>query len=107
MFHSPLSSPVPSQPLDEAQNRLRARDGATTSTARVELTEKARAIMVIDLSGKNAVVSGSTSGIGFAIARGLAAAGAGVVVSGRSQKSVDAALSRLAAALPNAISRVR
>jgi NAD(P)-dependent dehydrogenase (short-subunit alcohol dehydrogenase family) len=55
--------------------------------------------MIIDLSGKRAVVSGSTSGIGFAIAQGLAAAGAAVVINGRSQKSVDSALSRLAAAL--------
>ncbi len=58
--------------------------------------------MIIDLSGKNAVVSGSTSGIGFAIAQGLAAAGAAVVLNGRSQKSVDTALSRLAATLPHA-----
>src|SRR5712671_1102920 len=60
------------------------------------------AFMIIDLSGKNAVVSGSTSGIGFAIAQGLAAAGAAVVLNGRSQKSVDTALSRLAATLPHA-----
>jgi NAD(P)-dependent dehydrogenase (short-subunit alcohol dehydrogenase family) len=58
--------------------------------------------MIIDLSGKNAVVSGSTSGIGFAIAQGLAAAGAAVVLNGRSQKSVDTALSRLAATAPHA-----
>jgi len=58
--------------------------------------------MIIDLSGKNAVVSGSTLGIGFAIAQGLAAAGAAVVLNGRSQKSVDTALSRLAATAPHA-----
>jgi NAD(P)-dependent dehydrogenase (short-subunit alcohol dehydrogenase family) len=32
--------------------------------------------MIIDLEGKQALVSGSTAGIGYAIAKGLAAAGA-------------------------------
>jgi NAD(P)-dependent dehydrogenase (short-subunit alcohol dehydrogenase family) len=58
--------------------------------------------MIIDLSGKQAVVTGSTSGIGFAIARGLAEAGAAVVVNGRSQKNVDAAVRRLREAVPAA-----
>lgn len=52
--------------------------------------------MKIDLSGKTAVVTGSTAGIGLAIAEGLANAGAEVVVNGRSQAAVDAAVSRLA-----------
>src|SRR5260221_8670011 len=56
--------------------------------------------MIIDLSGKHAIVSGSTSGIGFAIAQGLAASGATVVINGRSQKNVDASMSRLAGILP-------
>ena len=51
--------------------------------------------MKIDLSGKRAVVTGSTVGIGFAIASGLAEAGAAVVINGRSQKSVDVAKERL------------
>ncbi len=58
--------------------------------------------MIIDLTGKHAIVTGSTSGIGFAIARGLAESGAAVVINGRSQKSVDAALLRLAQQLPQA-----
>ena len=45
--------------------------------------------MKIDLSGKTALVTGSTVGIGFAIAKGLAAAGAEVVINGRSQARVD------------------
>ena len=45
--------------------------------------------MNIDLSGKTALVTGSTQGIGLAIARGLAQAGARVVVNGRSQSRVD------------------
>ena len=48
--------------------------------------------MHIDLSNKTAVVSGSTAGIGFAIARGLAESGATVIVSGRGQTAVDAAI---------------
>jgi NAD(P)-dependent dehydrogenase (short-subunit alcohol dehydrogenase family) len=51
--------------------------------------------MKIDLSGKTAIVSGSTAGIGHAIARGLAGAGARVVVNGRSQKTVGPAVDRL------------
>ena len=58
--------------------------------------------MIIDLSGKQAVVTGSTSGIGFAITRGLAEAGAAVVVNGRSRKNVDAAVRRLREAVPAA-----
>jgi NAD(P)-dependent dehydrogenase (short-subunit alcohol dehydrogenase family) len=52
--------------------------------------------MKIDLSGKTALVSGSTAGIGYAIAKGLAAAGSEVVVNGRSQARVDGAVARLA-----------
>lgn len=48
--------------------------------------------MKIDLSGKSAVVTGSTGGIGLAIATGLAKAGASVTVVGRAQERVDAAL---------------
>jgi len=48
--------------------------------------------MNLGLQGKVAVVSGSTAGIGFAIAAALAAEGAKVVVNGRTQPRVDAAL---------------
>jgi len=51
--------------------------------------------MIIDLSGKTAIVTGSTGGIGLAIARGLAKAGARVTIVGRDQERVDAALSQL------------
>jgi NAD(P)-dependent dehydrogenase (short-subunit alcohol dehydrogenase family) len=51
--------------------------------------------MNIDLSGKRAIVTGSTAGIGFAIARGLAESGAEVVVNGRSEGSVEAAKKKL------------
>src|SRR6202048_328928 len=56
--------------------------------------------MKIDLSGKTALVTGSTSGIGHAIARGLAAAGADVAVNGRTAAKVDAAVAAIAKAVP-------
>jgi NAD(P)-dependent dehydrogenase (short-subunit alcohol dehydrogenase family) len=58
--------------------------------------------MKIDLSGKTALVTGSTSGIGHATAKGLAAAGATVVVNGRAQGKVDAAVAVIAKAVPGA-----
>lgn len=53
--------------------------------------------MIIDLSGKTALVTGSTEGIGRAIAKGLAASGAEVILNGRRQEKVDAAVAKLAA----------
>ncbi len=47
------------------------------------------------LSGKTAVVTGGTRGLGLAIATAFARAGADVVVASRSQKSVDEAVRRL------------
>jgi NAD(P)-dependent dehydrogenase (short-subunit alcohol dehydrogenase family) len=51
--------------------------------------------MNLGLGGKLAVVTGSTMGIGFAIAATLAEEGARVVVNGRTQARVDAAVERL------------
>ncbi|WP_433607881.1 SDR family NAD(P)-dependent oxidoreductase [Dactylosporangium sp. CA-139114] len=51
--------------------------------------------MEIDLTGRTALVTGSTRGIGAAIAAGLARAGARVGVNGRGDESVAAALDRL------------
>jgi NAD(P)-dependent dehydrogenase (short-subunit alcohol dehydrogenase family) len=51
--------------------------------------------MDLGLKGKSAVVSGSTAGIGFAIAAALAAEGARVVVNGRTEARVATALQNL------------
>ena len=61
--------------------------------------------MKIDLSGKTALVTGSTAGIGHAIAKGLAATGAAVMVNGRTQAKVDAAVAAINKAVPG--SKVR
>lgn len=58
--------------------------------------------MEIRLDGKKAVISGSTAGIGYAIAEGLARAGAAVVISGRTEARVRSALRRLRDKVPNA-----
>ena len=51
--------------------------------------------MQIDLKGKRAIITGSSAGIGLAIAQGLAEAGAEVVVNGRSREKVQAAAARI------------
>jgi NAD(P)-dependent dehydrogenase (short-subunit alcohol dehydrogenase family) len=53
---------------------------------------------LFDLSGKVAIVTGSTKGIGRAMAQGLAVAGASVVVSSRKQDLCDRAAQEIAVA---------
>ena len=53
---------------------------------------------LFDLSGKTALITGSSQGIGFALAKGLAEAGAAVVINGRDRAKVDAAAEKLEAA---------
>src|SRR5436305_10626703 len=50
---------------------------------------------LFDLTGKTAVVIGGTSGIGLAMAIGLAEAGADVVATSRRQEQVDEAASQI------------
>jgi NAD(P)-dependent dehydrogenase (short-subunit alcohol dehydrogenase family) len=64
-------------------------------------------VMRIDLSGRTAIVTGSTAGIGFAIAKGLAEAGAVVVVNGRSEAVVDDAVRRLGETVSGTVIRGR
>ena len=58
--------------------------------------------MNLGLSGKTAVVSGSTAGIGFAIAAALAAEGAKVIVNGRAEARVSAAVAQIRQRVKNA-----
>ena len=53
--------------------------------------------MDLGLSGKNAVITGSTRGIGRAIAKLLAAEGASIAICSRNQEEVDTAVSELGA----------
>jgi NAD(P)-dependent dehydrogenase (short-subunit alcohol dehydrogenase family) len=58
--------------------------------------------MQVDLSGLRALVTGSTKGIGRAIAQALAANGAEVVVNGRKAADVEQAVATIRTALPKA-----
>ncbi len=50
---------------------------------------------LFDLTGRRALITGSSQGIGFALAEGLAAAGAAVVLNGRDAERLEAARGRL------------
>ena len=54
-----------------------------------------RGTQLFDLSGRTALVTGSSQGIGYAVAEGLAEAGAAVVVNGRDEAKANAAAGRL------------
>src|SRR3989440_2567988 len=58
--------------------------------------------MNLKLADKTAIVSGSTKGIGLAIATGLAREGARVIVNGRSEKSAAEAKGQIEQAVPDA-----
>ena len=58
---------------------------------------------LFDLSGKTALITGSSRGIGYALAEGLAEAGAQVIVNGARQQGIDQAVARLSAAGLNAL----
>jgi NAD(P)-dependent dehydrogenase (short-subunit alcohol dehydrogenase family) len=58
--------------------------------------------MQLDLSGRTALVTGSSQGIGLAIATGLAQAGARVALNGRRPDALEAAAATLQEAVPDA-----
>jgi NAD(P)-dependent dehydrogenase (short-subunit alcohol dehydrogenase family) len=51
--------------------------------------------MDLQLKGRLSLVTGSTAGIGYAIAEALASEGARVIINGRSQAAVDKAIAKL------------
>jgi len=53
------------------------------------------ALKQFDLSGKTALITGSSAGIGLALARGLAGAGAAVVLNGRNDAKLQAVTGQL------------
>ena len=57
--------------------------------------------MDLKLTGKTALVTGSTAGIGFGIARRLLQEGASVVINGRTKKRINSALDQLRQAIPD------
>jgi NAD(P)-dependent dehydrogenase (short-subunit alcohol dehydrogenase family) len=59
-------------------------------------------MMDLDLSGKLALVTGSTRGIGLASAKGLAGMGAEVIVNGRERAAVDEAIAQISKVAPKA-----
>ncbi|MGB7242991.1 MAG: SDR family NAD(P)-dependent oxidoreductase [Sulfitobacter sp.] len=46
----------------------------------------------MDMNGKTALITGANTGLGFEMARALAGRGARVIVSGRSEPKVQAAI---------------
>ncbi|MEH2033085.1 MAG: SDR family NAD(P)-dependent oxidoreductase [Nostoc sp.] len=58
--------------------------------------------MDLKLHGKSALVSGSTAGIGLAIALGLAQEGASVIINGRSEERVAQAIAKIQQSTPDA-----
>jgi NAD(P)-dependent dehydrogenase (short-subunit alcohol dehydrogenase family) len=58
--------------------------------------------MDLRLADKLALVSGSTKGIGLAIATGLAREGVNVIINGRSEESVDGAFAKIRETVPDA-----
>jgi NAD(P)-dependent dehydrogenase (short-subunit alcohol dehydrogenase family) len=58
--------------------------------------------MNLELEGKRAFVTGSTAGIGYAIAEALAGEGANVIVNGRTEERVEQAIRSIRTAHPQA-----
>src|ERR1700730_4414539 len=66
------------------------------------LPPREHAVMDLDLTGKVALVTGSTRGIGLATALGLARMGASVIVNGRAEPAGAEAKAKIKGAVPAA-----
>jgi len=60
--------------------------------------------MNLELTGKNVVVTGGSTGIGLAVAKGFLGEGAHVAIIGRDRAKLDAALAELRTAGPGRVS---
>ncbi|MGF6597822.1 gluconate 5-dehydrogenase [Paraburkholderia sp. GAS448] len=69
-------------------------DGSRTNWRRGEVELNSN-LKMFDLSGRRALVTGSSTGIGYALAKGLAGAGAEIILNGRSEARLAEAVSRL------------
>jgi gluconate 5-dehydrogenase len=63
----------------------------------LKLMQSVKTHPLFDLSGRTALITGSTRGIGFALARGLAEAGGRVILNSRNQEAVETAVEKLRA----------
>src|SRR5260370_11392818 len=83
-----------------------ARDAGGNYSRRSGCEKRVRAIalstMDLGLAGKKALISGSTAGIGFAIASRLAAEQSEVIISGRTEQRVDRAIQEIKRQVPGA-----
>ena len=59
-----------------------------------------RGTNLFDLTGKRALVTGSSRGIGLALAQGLADAGAGLILNGRNKQQLEAAAAQFSGTHP-------
>src|SRR5438309_2611906 len=75
--------------------KKQGRDGCPINMAKTNATPEQETPMDLRLTNKKALVTGSTAGIGFAIASLLAQEGAAVVVNGRSLGRVEEAVRRI------------
>src|SRR5690606_23059738 len=71
-------------------------DNKTDATAFVEpVSNEDDAMQIFDLTGRRALVTGASQGIGLALAKGLAEAGATLVLNGRDEARLAAAAAQI------------
>src|ERR1700747_3589824 len=83
----------PAAPRHHAQRKKQDKEKAFTLTA--NSPRSVLKIMNLELEDKTALVTGSTAGIGLAIAASLAREGATVIVNGRTKRRVNDAIKQI------------